>query len=516
MKRLLKQKRYLLGLLILVALLLVAGFHFFTLSPASANSTNQLGTQISQDPFTNNSSQHQTQVEPDTFSFGSIVVSAFQSGRFELGGGASGISWATSYDAGHSWNNGTLPNITQYNGGPYARVSDAVVAYDLAHQTWLISSLAAKTTFDSVTGSTAIVVSRSQDGLHWSDPTTVAASNSSQNYDKDWIVCDQHPQSRFFGRCYAQWDDGASKPWLTLMSYSDDGGLTWSQPQGLTNQSFYAQGGQPLVQPNGNVIVPIYGFDSTGAESIYSYRSTDGGVSWKDATRIAPLTYSTTVAQFYRGGSLPSAEIDHDGTVYVAWAGCYFEANCSTDDIVFTTTTDGLSWTPLQRIPLDPLNSNVEHLTAGLAVDTGTSGQTAHLAVSYYYWPGAGCTSTTCQVYVGMATSINGGATWSQQQTVGGPTVPAWWAHTDIGYMTGDYISTSIASNYAVTVVPVAQAPHGQNLFQSMIGASIPVTGGSLPSTSLSSTTAAQQAAPAGNAPSTGTVPSGKMRHQAH
>jgi hypothetical protein len=273
------------------------------------------------------------------------------------------------------------------------------------------------------------------------------------------------------------------------MSYSDDGGLTWSQPQGIANQSFFAQGGQPLIQPDGNVIVPIYGFDLNGVENIYSYRSIDGGATWTNAMKIAPLKYSTTVSQFYRGGSLPSAEIDQAGKVYVAWAGCYFEAACLTDDIVFTTTTDGLTWTPLQRIPLDAVGSNVEHLTAGIAVDSGTSGRRAHLAVTYYYWPDAGCTAATCQVYVGMATSVNAGDTWSQRQTVGGPTVPVWWAHTDVGYMTGDYISSSLTFNRAVTVVPVAQAPGNGSFFQSMIGASIPVTGGSLPSESLASTT---------------------------
>jgi hypothetical protein len=310
----------------------------------------------------------------------------------------------------------------------------------------------------------------------------VAASGSNQNFDKDWIVCDQHPTSRFFGRCYEQWDDAASRPWPTLMSYSDDGGLTWTPPQGLAHQSFYAQGGQPLVQPDGNVIVPIYGFDSTGAESIYSYRSIDGGASWTDLTTIAPLKYSTTVAPFYRGGSFPSAEIDQTGKVYVAWAGCYFEANCSTDDIVLTSTTDGLTWRPLQRIPLDAVGSSVEHLTAGLAVAGRTVGQKAHLAVTYYYWPNAGCSAATCQVYVGLATSVNAGATWSQHQTLAGPMVATWWANTDAGYMTGDYISTSIVSNYAVTVVPVAQAPRDQHFFQSMDGASVYVTGGSIPS----------------------------------
>lgn len=490
--------KYLATFLLLATFILVAGFSFANLHQTNAEVTSNITQKVSSDPYTNTTSQHQTQVEPDTFSVGKTVVSTFQSGRFFTGGGSSNIGWATSLDAGKTWQSGSLSGITVYAGGPYARVSDSVVAYDLAHHVWLIASLAAKTTFDGVTGSTVVVVSRSSDGLNWSNPVTIAASSSSQNFDKDWVVCDQQTGSKFFGRCYAQWDDGASKPWQILMSYSNDGGLTWSSPQGVTNQSFSGQGGQPVVQPNGNVIVPIYGFDSTGAESIYSYRSIDGGASWTDATKISPLTYSTTVAQFYRGGSFPSAEIDQAGRVYVAWAGCYFEANCATDDIVLTTTTDGLTWTPLQRIPLDAIGSKVEHLTAGLAVDNGTSGSTAHLAVTYYYWPKAGCTATTCKIYVGLATSINGGATWSQHLKLGGPMSATWWANTDAGYMTGDYISTSIASNRAVTVVPVAFAPSGQSLNQPMYGASVPVTGGTIPSQSLSTAGVSPQAAQRG------------------
>jgi hypothetical protein len=38
--------------------------------------------QLSADPYTNPNSQHQTQVEPDTFAYGSTIVAAFQSGRF--------------------------------------------------------------------------------------------------------------------------------------------------------------------------------------------------------------------------------------------------------------------------------------------------------------------------------------------------------------------------------------------------------------------------------------------------
>ena len=75
-------------------------------------------TRVSKDPFTNATSQHRTEVEPDTFAFGSTIVSAFQVGRV-FGGGSSNIGWATSTNGGATWTNGFLPGITSSNaGGP--------------------------------------------------------------------------------------------------------------------------------------------------------------------------------------------------------------------------------------------------------------------------------------------------------------------------------------------------------------------------------------------------------------
>lgn len=488
----LAHRRYPITLAIVVVLTLAASISFLNTRSTSVHAASLPIQQISSDPYTNSTSEHQTQVEPDTLSFGSTVVAAFQSGRFNTGGGSSGISWATSLNAGHTWKTGTLPGITIYNGGSYGRVSDSVVGYDLAHHTWIISSLAILTTTD-VTNSTAVIVNRSTDGgLTWSNPVVVSASGPNDNFDKDWIVCDQHLQSPFYGRCYTEWDNNSQNGQI-MMSYSNDGGLSWSAPKSPANQTFSALGGQPVVQPDGHVIVPIYGYDlTTGAEGLYSYTSTDGGASWTDPIKIAPSTYFfQSVA--YRGGSLPSAEIDRSGKVYLVWAGCYFEPNCASDDIVLTTTTDGTTWTPLQRIPLDPIGSNIEHLTAGIAVDTATSGSHTRLAVTYYYFlPDAACTNATCQMYAGFASSVNAGKSWSRRQTLTGPMAVPWLAATSEGYMTGDYISTSIALGRAVVAVPVAQAPNGQQLNEAIYGGCLAVTGGSIPSETLASTPAIQ------------------------
>src|SRR5579864_7320547 len=71
----------------------------------STSGANLPSMRISTDPFTNPTSQHATQVEPDTFAFGNTIVAAFQSGRF-FQGGASDIIFATSTNGGATWTTG--------------------------------------------------------------------------------------------------------------------------------------------------------------------------------------------------------------------------------------------------------------------------------------------------------------------------------------------------------------------------------------------------------------------------
>ena len=432
---------------------------------------------LSSDPYTNKTSQHKTEVEPDTYSFGSTIVMAFQAGRFYSGGGSSNIGWATSTNQGATWKNGFLSGITVFAGGTYKRASDPAVAYDAAHSAWLISSLALSTVNNNVVG-VAVLVSRSTDGgLTWGKPVVVAAGGPNDNLDKEWVICDQTASSPYYGHCYVE-SDNRNLNSRIMMSTSTDGGLTWGSPKSPLHQSFTALGGQPLVQPGGTVIVPIYGTDlATNMDHIYAYTSTNGGASWNDPMLVSDVTYHVQQAT-YRGGSLPSAEIDQSGTVYVVWADCRFETNCSAGDIVMSTSTDGVNWTTVQRIPIGPVGSGVDYFTAGIAVDKSTSGSQAHLALAYYYFSNTSCTNATCQLYAGYVSSVNAGASWSSNTQLAGPMKLAWLANTTDGYMTGDYISTSIVGNHAFPAILVAVTPTGGKLSEAMYTAALNVVGG--------------------------------------
>ena len=303
-----------------------------------------------------------------------------QIGRY-FDGGASGTGFATSTDGGATWTSGALPGLTTHQGAPpYERATDPVVAYDPEHGVWLAQSLLLDETASGPHGS-AVVVNR-----------------------------------------------------------STDGGLTWSAPAATANNAT-GLGGQPVVQPDGDVIVPAANAFET---AIIAFRSTNGGASWSNAITITS-TPSHNVAGNLRTGPLPSAEIDAAGRVYVVWQDCRFRKGCKVNDIVMTTSDDGVTWSPITRVPIDTVNSSVDHFIPGIGVDPSTSGGSARLGLTYYFYRASRCGTrrTPCQLEVGYVQSNDGGTNWSNHTDVAGPFPVTWTADTTQGRMVGDYISTS-------------------------------------------------------------------------
>lgn len=428
---------------IAAAVLVVAG--------GAAAGANVTLTQISSDPFTNSGSQHATEVEPDTYSFGSTIVEAQQTGRF-ANGGSSDIGWATSSDGGGTWTHGFMPGITTWQGGgTFNAVSDASVAYDAKHGVWMVSSIP----ITAAGGVPSVVVSRSTNGgTVWGNPVTVTTF-ADNGLDKNWTVCDDTPTSPFYGNCYTEFDDNGAGN-TEYMATSTDGGLTWGTAKKTAN-SATGIGGQPVVQPNGTVVVPV---DNANETSLLAFSSTNGGASWSATTTVATIK-SHTEKGGLRSGPLPSAEIDGDGTVYVAWSDCRFRKRCAENDIVYSTSTNGTTWSTVTRVPIDATTSTVDHFLPGLAVDKSTSGATAGIGLSYYYYPSSNCTVSTCLLDVGFVKSTNAGASWTAPTQLAGPMSLSWLPATSQGPMVGDYMSTSWSNGTARPALEVAFAPGG-------------------------------------------------------
>jgi hypothetical protein len=142
----------------------------------------------------------------------------------------------------------------------------------------------------------------------------------------------------------------------------------------------------------------------------------------------------------------------------VAWQDCRFRRHCSSNDIVFSSSGDGVSWSDPARVPIDAITSGADHFIPGLAVDPATSGSGTHLALTYYFYPDASC-SGGCQLDVGYISSPDAGAHWGAPVQLAGPMTLAQIAQTSQGPMVGDYISTSFSGASATTVFAVGLSP---------------------------------------------------------
>ena len=133
-------------------------------------------------------------------------------------------------------------------------------------------------------------------------------------------------------------------------------------------------GGQPLVLPNGNVVVPL----DNASETALGYTvSTNGGAKFGQALTITSISAADDPGNI-RSGPLPSAEIAGDGKIYVVWEDCRFRAGCpnagTPNDLVYVTSTNGTTWSAVQRIPIDAVTSTVDYFLPGVGGRQGTSG----------------------------------------------------------------------------------------------------------------------------------------------
>jgi hypothetical protein len=431
--------------------------------------------QVSQDPYTDPLAQHATEVEPVMVANGDTIVTAFQVGRFE-GVGSDNIGWATSTNAGRSWKHGFLTGTTPVAGGTWAAVSLPVIAYDRKHKKYLISMMP----FDDQQNGRGVLVSRSSDGLNWSQPVVAASSLST---DGHWLACDNSTDSPFYGNCYdAFLDFSSGTASLNNLVTSNDGGLTWgtqvSSPDQLAGLVTSI-----AIQPNGNLVVLGRNGGPDGTQE-YAIPSVDGGATLQATANITTNLFDFP---FMRADPSPSSGVDSHGTIYVVFPDCRFRngcvdpfdvsgcrftpgsTSCPTNDLVLTKSTDGVNWSEPERIPIDPVTSNTDHFITGLGVlsepdedhRSHSDGVHTKLALTYYFLPNGGtCIQATCRVDAGFIFSDDGGRSWNDATKIAGPMLETSLVPTFAGEMVADYISAVFVDGKPYSAFAIAHPPN--------------------------------------------------------
>jgi hypothetical protein len=403
-----------------------------------------VGRRLSRDPYTTADAQHETEVEPDSFTVGRTTVATFQVGR-RFDGAATNVGWATTTNDGASWRSGLLPGLTTASRppGPSTRASDPVVAYDAAHATWLISTLALEGP------TTRLAINRSTDGSTWTPASTALAERAEQGiaFDKNWLACDNTASSPFYGRCYLVYTHSAGRDMLAV-SWSNDGGLSWATPVDVGARP--GVGIFPAIRPTGEVVV-VYLLES-GQFAVAASRSADGGATWGAPVRIAPIDGRCRVPDF-RAFSLPSADADRTGRVWAAWHDCE-SPGTSRDNAVFVSTSpDGLQWSAPVAVTRG---------RNGLLPAIGIDAATGRVAIAYMRVRAAG-------IDVERVESTGDPASWSPARRLSAHSMPlAWMPDTTSGRMLGDYISVHYASGRPLVVWVLANEPVGASFRQAV------------------------------------------------
>ena len=402
-----------------------------------------VGRRLSRDLYRSDDAQHETQVEPDSFTFGRTTVAAFQVGR-RFDGAATNVGFAVTTNDGASWRSGLLPGLTVASrpAGANARASDPVVAYDAAHATWLISTLALE-------GSTTrLAINRSSDGFTWGIALTALEERVAQGvaFDKNWLACDNASSSPFFGRCYLVYTHSADRDMLAV-SWSDDGGVTWSLPVDLGVRG--GVGVFPAIRSNGDLVV-VYLLQA-GQFGITASRSTDGAVTWGAPVRIAPVDGGCAIRDF-RAFPLPSAEVDPTGRLWAAWHDCA-SPGAGSNAVFVSTSADGAQWSA----PIAVTRGRDAVLPA-IGIDPATG----RVAIAYMRSRPAG-------IDVELTVSPGAPGSWSAPRRLSAQSMPLrWMPDTTSGRMLGDYISVHYVRGRPLVVWVLATEPVGTSFRQAV------------------------------------------------
>lgn len=306
-------------------------------------------------------------VNPQALKEGKVnLVGVYQSDRWS-DGGASGLTAATSFDGGATWQTQPLAfNGCAGNGLlPAGRASDPWVAFGPDGRAY-----ASALVVDKATRTYAVAMATSADGGRtWGDYQILqqeTREDTLAGVDKESVTADPNRP----GTAYAVWmrnvaprDQYHIGP--AIFSRTTDGGKTWSSPKMI----FEAQRGQ---MASGSILVAdprsgaLYHFfrwiDGWGIgtlkNSVGFQVSKDGGETWSAAERVISMqarqvTHPAAPDGLRTFGELPVPALDPaTGRLYVTWEDARFREAPLVDVALAYSDDGGTTWSEPVRVNL--------------------------------------------------------------------------------------------------------------------------------------------------------------------
>ena len=314
---------------------------------------------------------------------------------------------ARSLDGGQTWaevipSGGTIGTLPAGTGQVFG---DPDVKYDAKNNRFIYSSIFVRAS-DGAQGMSIHISDAS--GANWIGPIEVTpAFSATGSADKEFI--DVNPTT---GRILLSWTSFPNSGAASIMTtYSDDGGTTWSAAAtvGTGTASSFVQSSVPRFDPtNGNAYI-VWRVDGDSTRNIGCSRSTDNGVTWSAAVNLDAADYppEDQILGIDRVNTSPSMAIDYTSAkVYVVYAR---NNAVGTSDIALRTFTGACAAGTPVLIDSNP-GSDRAQFYPWVTVD-----QSTHAAHVTFYDQDV---DTSGDLLGAMITSsTNGGTTWSPPTT---------------------------------------------------------------------------------------------------
>ena len=343
-----------------------------------------------------------------------------------------------SFDGGATFTGVDLPLPPPRTNNGFDFGSDPGVAFDSdgnAYYSYIVVFFSAG---GSING-TEMAVARSTDGgLTWTPTFFAQQTGEGQFNDKPMITVDTG--SVHHNRIYVAWDNATGNSSSTkngnnvVLSYSDDGGVTFSAPRSVSGPFTGKTGGigaDPYVTSNGTLHVAWQDYAHL---VIADAKSADGGATFSAPTAIALVGafQFNVAAQSTRGALVYPACGAYGASLYCSYTN---GSDASTSVYVAKSTDGGSTWAS-KAVP-----AAGDQFNQWLAVDQSNGS----VNVAYYDTGTHGATPT----HYTLARSIDGGANYTATAIANAATDETCCAPSvNLGNQYGDYEGIAAAGGH--------------------------------------------------------------------